>query len=263
MNNKLTQLNFTLFNNIDEKLHPFIQCYWQVKSLLKESTDYLIAPDGAMGLLINLGDKIQIHTENDKYILKHGDILLLGIHEHSVSMVLENNCHLLGIRFNPSGAFTFFKDRYENLYENNIFIKDNILLDKLQQNIIDIENIFDAYLLNKFTVDLKHENFIDVLQNIEKSKGNIEIDELALFLNISRRSLDRLFKKYVSTSANIYLRIIKIKYTREDLRNINSESLTQVGYKNGYFDQSHFIKEFKTFMKTSPKQYIKEKKKLS
>ena len=98
MNDKLTKLNLKLFN-VDKKLQPFVQCYWQVKSILENSTNYHIAPDGAMGLIINLGDSIKIKTEKDNYTLKYGQILLLGIHEHSVSMVIQDNCYLLGIRF--------------------------------------------------------------------------------------------------------------------------------------------------------------------
>lgn len=262
MNSKLKKLNFSILN-ANKDFYLFVQSYWQVKSTLAKPTSYLIAPDGAMGMLINLGDSIKINTEKKNYDLKYGEIILLGIHEHTVIMVLKNNCYLLGIRFNPAGAFCFFKQYYDSLYQNNIFIKDTNLFKKLEKNLTNIESIFDTYLKSLFIKDIKLENFIQVLQNIEERKGDVDINELAMILNISRRSLDRLFKKYVATSANIYLRIIKIKYTRENLRNMKFESLTQVGYDNGYFDQSHFIREFKIFMQKSPKEYIKEKKVLS
>jgi AraC-like DNA-binding protein len=262
MNKKLKNLSFLNFN-VDKRLNLFVQSYWQVKSILEKPTNYLIAPDGAMGLIINLGDSIKINTENKDYDLKYGEIILLGIHDHAVSMELRNNCDLLGIRFNLAGAFCFFENCYGNLYQNNIFIKEMNLFKELEKDSSNIENTFNTYLLNLFIKNSKLESFIQVLKNIEDKKGNIGIEELADILDISRRSLDRLFKKYISTSANIYLRIIKIKYTRENLRNMKFESLTQVGYDNGYFDQSHFIKEFKIFMQKSPKQYMKEKKTLS
>ncbi len=262
MNDKLKNLNLSIVN-VNKNLNPFVQSYWQVKSILAKPTNYFIAPDGAMGLIINLGDSIKINTENKNYDLKYGEIILLGIHDHAVSMELQDNCHLLGIRFNPAGAFCFYANYYGDLYQNNIFIKDIILFKELEKNLSNIEDTFNTYLLNLYVKDSKLESFIQVLKNIEDKKGNIDIEKLADILDISRRSLDRLFKKYIGTSANIYLRIIKIKYTRENLRNLKFESLTQVGYENGYFDQSHFIKEFKTFMQKSPKQYIKEKKTLS
>jgi len=262
MNDKLKNINFSILD-VDKKLNLLVQSYWQVKSTLIKPADFLVAPDGAMGLIINLGDSIKINTDNKNYTLDYGEIILLGIHDHSISMILQDNCHLLGIRFNPAGAYCFYKNYYGNLYQNNIFIKDKMLFIELEKNLVDVKNIFNTYLLNLYTEDVKLESFIEVLKSIEEKKGNISIEELAGILDISRRSLDRLFKKYIGTSANIYMRIIKIKYTREELRNVKFETLTSVGYNNGYFDQSHFIKEFKTFMQKSPKEYIKEKKILS
>jgi AraC-like DNA-binding protein len=262
MNDKLNNLNFSIFN-VNNNLKLFVQSYWQVKSILEKPLSHLIAPDGAMGLIINLGNSITIITENKKYNLQYGEIILLGIHDHSVVMILQKNCHLLGIRFNPAGAFSFFENYYANLYQNNILIKDIKLFKELEKNPSNVETIFNMYLTSKFVKDSKLEIFIQILKNIEEEKGNVDIEKLSNILDISRRSFDRLFKKYIGTSLNIYSRIIKIKYTRENLRNMNFESLTQVGYDNGYFDQSHFIKEFKTFMQKSPKQYVKEKKTLS
>ncbi len=262
MNTKLKDLNFCIFE-VDKRIKLFVQSYWQVKSTLLNPLEYLLAPDGAMGLIINLGDNITIKTEKKVYDLKVGEILLLGIHEHAVSMVLQKNCNLLGIRFNPAGAFCFFKNNYCDLYQNNILMQEASLYKRLVKQGNSIEEVFNSYLLSLFKEDSKIEVFISVLKKIEENKGIIEIEELSSLLNISRRSIDRLFKKYLGISANIYLRIIKIKYTREELRNVSFDTLTNVGYNNGYFDQSHFIREFKTFMQKSPKQYVKEKKTLS
>ncbi|NQY25381.1 MAG: helix-turn-helix transcriptional regulator [Campylobacteraceae bacterium] len=262
MNNKLKDLNFSLFI-VDKKIELYVQSYWQVKCTLEKTVEYLLAPDGAMGLIVNLGNKIKIKTEKKTYDLEMGEILLLGIHEHAVSVVLENNCNLLGIRFNPAGAFCFFKNDYSNLYQNNILIKENSLYKRLAKEDKSIEEVFNSYLLSLFKEDSKIKSFVFMLKKIEEDKGIIEIEELSSLLNISRRSIDRLFKKYLGISANIYLRIIKIKYSREELRNVSFDTLTNVGYNNGYFDQSHFIREFKTFMQKSPKQYVKEKKTLS
>jgi AraC-like DNA-binding protein len=261
MNNKLKDLNLTMFkanNNLD----LYIQSYWQAKNILPKPTCYPIAPDGAMGLVINLGDSVEMITEKKVYNLNQGEVILLGVYTHAISILLQKNCHLIGIRFNPAGAFCFFKEYYSVLLHNNIFIKHSSLYNDLKNNLTNISDILDIYLTNLFIPDIKIVSFINILKEVEYKKGIVTIDELTYTLNISRRSLDRLFKKYTAISANIYIRIIKIKYVREQLRTFKFETLTSVGYNNGYFDQSHFIKEFKTFMFKSPKNYIKEKKNL-
>ena len=64
MNNKLKDLNFSLFI-VDKKIELYVQSYWQVKCTLEKTVEYLLAPDGAMGLIVNLGDKIKIKTKKD------------------------------------------------------------------------------------------------------------------------------------------------------------------------------------------------------
>ena len=89
------------------------------------------------------------------------------------------------------------------------------------------------------------------------------IKNLLLCANMSKRNLDRVFKKSLGILLKVYARIIKIKYTRMSLQNCHFDTLTSVSYDSGYFDQFHFIKEFKNFMFETPKKYFQRKLKLS
>jgi len=262
VNPRLNDLNFNTFL-VEANLQPYVQSYWQVQKKLTSMSNFNIAPDGAMGIIINLGDQITIKTQKKNYILKNKGIILLGVFTYCVNMALTNNCHLVGIRFNPAGASAFFRDSSARLYQNNILLDEVELYEKLSLQSVDIADVFNEYLHNKMNIDNHILNLLSLLKYIDNKKGLVDIYHLASVLSMSRRNFDRTFKKYVGLSPKIYIRIIKIKYTRNQLRTFMFTNLTEVGYDNGYFDQAHFIREFKTFMSQVPKDYVKEKKALS
>ena len=75
-------------------------------------------------------------------------------------------------------------------------------------------------------------------------------------LNITERSLERYFKQYVGISPKLYARINRFQTALETLRKSNFDSLTDIAYQNNYFDQSHFIRDFKEFAGTTPKHFL-------
>lgn len=38
-----------------------------------------------------------------------------------------------------------------------------------------------------------------------------------------------------------------------------TETLTQIAYENEYYDQAHFIKDFKEFTGTNPKEFLEDR----
>lgn len=72
---------------------------------------------------------------------------------------------------------------------------------------------------------------------------------------ISERQLERKFHNTVGISPNLYRRILRFEYILSHIQKGHSRSLTDMAYCAGYFDQSHFIKDFKAFAGCSPHQF--------
>ncbi len=261
-NPNLRNLGLKMYE-VDASLKNYVQSYWSTQCYLENKKSFKIAPDGAMGLLINLGDTLEIKTNTKTYQVEQSQIVLLGIYENPVYMEFENNCKVIGIRFNPAGASFFFSQYMHDLFENIITLNDAIIYESILSNPNELVPILDEYLLKQFKKSSKAFDIMEIIALIEKKSGSYDIEELILCANMSRRNLDRLFKKALGISLKIYARIIKIKYTRMSLQNYHFDTLTTVSYEGGYFDQSHFIKEFKNFMFETPKEYFQRKQKLS
>lgn len=76
-------------------------------------------------------------------------------------------------------------------------------------------------------------------------------------LKLNERTFQRVFKKYVGISPTQYRRICQFEVSFEQVRSNQFDTLTDVAYDNGFADQSHFIRSFKRFTKTTPNDYLR------
>ncbi len=91
------------------------------------------------------------------------------------------------------------------------------------------------------------------LERIAETKGNISIKDLGLEVNYSSRYLRLLFEEYVGLPPKLFSQITRFQYALQDLlHHRRKENL----WDNGYYDQAHFIREFKKFGSLSPKLFL-------
>ena len=91
-------------------------------------------------------------------------------------------------------------------------------------------------------------------ENIHKP---ISISKMAELMNCSTSTLERTFRKLLHASPMDFTRKLKMQYACKSL--INSESsIFDIAFSLGYADQSHFIRDFKRFIKITPFKYRKQ-----
>lgn len=76
-------------------------------------------------------------------------------------------------------------------------------------------------------------------------------------MNISERTFQRMFRKFVGVSPTQYRRICQFHHSFSQVRGGEFEKLTDVAFDHGYADQSHFIRAFKDFTRIIPQQYLR------
>lgn len=87
------------------------------------------------------------------------------------------------------------------------------------------------------------------------SAGN-SLDKIQSELNLSERSLERIFKADIGISPKLFFRINRFQTSLSYIRQQSFKSLAEVAYNHLYADQSHYIREFKEFAGTTPKQFL-------
>ena len=98
---------------------------------------------------------------------------------------------------------------------------------------------------------------IESANEIFESKGQTNITELLNTVPMSRRSFERKFLEEVGISPKTYAKIRRFGYACSLMAGNRDANLMDVLFEGGYYDQSHFIKDFKYFSGRTPRRYAK------
>jgi AraC-like DNA-binding protein len=93
---------------------------------------------------------------------------------------------------------------------------------------------------------------------LHHTKGEYRVAELADYCQVSVRQLERGFRKVIGTSPKVFARTLRFERAQRRLMFHPDAELTDLAYECGYFDQAHFIKDFKAFAGKTPSEYAQQ-----
>ncbi len=95
------------------------------------------------------------------------------------------------------------------------------------------------------------------IKQVGVSRGGISVGKLVCDTGLSQRHLSRKFQEYVGLSPKEYLRVSRFILSLGHLKRYPVFSLTEVAYKSGYYDQAHFIRDYKDYTGYTPGQLVR------
>lgn len=112
-------------------------------------------------------------------------------------------------------------------------------------------------------VELRNENICGnkkqiklALELIHESNGRISVKDIYEQLLISKSTLEKNFTHVMGITPKEYCKIEKLKNFIESYFIFPEETLTEITYRCGYYDQSHLIKDFKSIVGITPRKYF-------
>ena len=88
-------------------------------------------------------------------------------------------------------------------------------------------------------------------------KGQIEIASLLSDFDLNYKRLERMFKKQVGLSPKAYSKVVRVQHILQQLEAAPGQKLVELAYHAGYFDQAHFIREFRSVTGVTPRQHLR------
>lgn len=248
-------------------LTQFIECYWMMQSDNPAPRIEKIIPDGFTELIFNYGSVYKAKTNEDWHLQSPN--LLAG--QISSYFYLENTgpTGSFAIKLKPAALtqlFSLSMDQYlDKIVDLDIFphqqlstLKDILLPFQNEQHLkLVLDNHFIELSKNASENPLK-----DTLDLIFNSNGMATVAEMTKVAGVGERQLERLFKKYIGLSPKYYARVIRFNYIFQLIKSKNS-SWAEIVYQSGYYDQSHFIRNFKAFTGEDPSSYFFEEKNMA
>jgi AraC-like DNA-binding protein len=214
---------------------------------LSSAFNYRVVADGCIDIFFEL------HNPKENFIM--------GFCKKYTEFALENNFNYVGIRFLPTMFPQLFKinaadlsNRFENLGTvlpgTSNFIADNFHEAQLPS---EMNLILDNYFLQliakvEMNEDPRLYNAIAIILN-NHGVLNIEKD---LYTGISPRQLRRLFEFYIGDTAKTFSKVVRFQNILKAKPSAQSLRQNKLFFNNGYYDQAHFIKEFRNFYGVTP-----------
>lgn len=265
-NKDLEDIGFKLYEPCEE-LKAYIYNYWSIKNKIDTKKTNKILSDGSLGFTINFSNPYEI-TLNSKETYCDAKVVLNGQTKYASFITFEKCLDAIGIRFKVGGAYKFFDEEISSLCDKNINYDESFWdFDSLYKDLITKQNnsekieVIEQFLINRLNTSKKEnsKHTFNIVAFINECKGDISIECLCEQFSLNKRQIERIFKKEIGLSAKLFTRIIRMRNVRDSLSSLEIEKLTSTGYNNGFFDQAHFIKEFKSFMNETPKSYYQNK----
>lgn len=123
-----------------------------------------------------------------------------------------------------------------------------------QKNIVGLVGI-TSKLKESGSYTFKNKNLIHVLNYMEDNiDKKISLDELCSIASMSKTSLLRHFKQDFQISPMAFLKKVRLHLACKMLRN-SDKDLASIAFSCGYYDQSHFNKDFRSLLNETPKKY--------
>src|SRR5690606_15422211 len=113
--------------------------------------------------------------------------------------------------------------------------------------------IVEQFLLSQLKDIQVDKLIVEAVKLIYQSKGTIRVKELNEKLFISQSPFEKRFRKVVGTTAKKFASIVRFNSVLDNLN--ETKSLTEICYENNFFDQAHFIKDFKQVTGDTPENF--------
>lgn len=271
-------MNYQTFEP-SQVLNTLIKCYWTLENPKKENPQsQTIVPDGCMEMIFHYGDLYRQYTENLPAGQAGGNSIIqprsfvIGQLTQPLEIEPTGETGIFSVRFHPEGFLPFTSIPIKEMENTAVSLKKLFGKDgeEIEQKILNAETTQDRIeLIEKFLTNLLadsetiHSIVRATVETILTANGQLSIGELSKQNKINRRQMERKFSSTIGLSPKQLSKTIRLQATLKMLLNKKFTSLTALAYEGDYYDQAHFIKDFKEFTGLTPKEFYGNNLKMS
>ena len=244
-------------------LQPFIEHYWFVTSddgpvdlrvnVFVDARADLIFNFGAPYLREVIGGSTTEHTSSN----------LDAQRLVPIRIVQRGRVRIAGVRFRLGGLGPFTRIALRPFTgltpEPSAILGDGAReLETQLTNAQDVDAqaaLLEGFLLARLATGDGHARFTIACNALAAADGNVSVDAIAAVAGVSSRQVDRLFARYLGITPKTLARVLRFQRTLRRLMQDPSCSLAEVAADAGYFDQPHFVRDFKRMSGGVPRGY--------
>jgi AraC-like DNA-binding protein len=247
--------------------------YWESSGAVAYGFERM-PPRGTAELIFNLGGpQIMFDGETQSALRVYRKAWVSGLFNRPLYVgpaddAGHSESHLVGVSIQPWGIYDLFGVNASELVNTVIEADDLFGPDLLAawNQIANASGPNERYqivmgFLRSCRAKLARQTPFSVLwaaQETSRHFGCTNIQAMCLELEISRKHLAELYKRSIGFSPKAYAKIIRFRSIMSRIDRLSSNDFAGIAADAGYFDQSHFIHEFKAFAGDTPSNYLRD-----
>ncbi len=199
--------------------------------------------------------------------IEHSQSGVFGVATGKFTRLLQGRGRAFGIKFKPGGFYPFVGMSISQFTDKTIPLFDlfGAAGQCLQDTILGLENDGEAIeIAEKFLRDCSPEPdttvmlINDIVDCIISNRAITKVDDIVSLMGINKRTLQRMFSQYVGVSPKLVIKRFRLQEAAEHLAQVEHVNWSTLALELGYFDQAHFIKDFKAMIGQTPTEYARQ-----
>jgi len=226
-----------------------------------------ILPSGTVELVLNLReDEIRIYDSSQPVrCVRFSGAIVSGPYSKCFMIDPMQHASIIGVHFKPGGAVPFFGTPANELANAHLDLETfwgrtaAELRERLcaagssAQRISFLENALVSRLRHR---PVRHVAVSLALEMFAQTNGGARIREVASGIGLSQRRFIQVFAGEVGLTPKLYCRVRRFQQARELVRNLATPDWAGIAVDCGYYDQSHFVHDFREFSGLTPSAYF-------
>jgi AraC-like DNA-binding protein len=234
-----------------DDLQPFIEHFWMVSWDLRGQQPHLAET---------------LPYPSVHIVIEQGRAEVVGVVTGKFTRLLEDQGRAFGIKFRPGAFYPFWKAPVSQISDKAIPVQEvfGAAGESLVQAILAEEEqtkritVAEEFLRARLPEPDENVALINrIVDRIIADREITQVDDIARLFNLNKRTLQRIFSQYVGVSPKWVIKRYRLHEAAELLASDEVVDWPKIALELGYFDQAHFIKDFRSMVGESPAEYAK------
>jgi len=248
-------------------LSDFVALLWLYEGYEQPHEKERLLPDGSMELVINLKEdltRVYDPHETGKYQTLRGSVMV-GAHSEFFVIDTAGQHSVAGVHFKLGGAFPFFDLPASELRNTLVSLQDlwGSLADRLRERLLEAGSadakfrVLEQTLLEQAAERLeRHPAVAFALNEFRGAPHTRTIADVTGQIGLSAKRFIQVFSGEVGLTPKLFCRVRRFQRALRRIGAGRPVEWAAVAADSGYFDQAHFIRDFRAFSGINPSAYV-------
>ncbi|NOU94373.1 helix-turn-helix domain-containing protein [Paenibacillus sp. LMG 31456] len=191
---------------------------------------------------------------------------IVGVVKGRFSVLLQEQGAVFGVKFRPGAYYPFLKNSVSTITDRTIPFLEAFGMSSqtLEQRLFSMDTaeqmipLAESFIRERLPEPDTNVEFINtIVQSIISDRSIVKVDDIVRRFPIHKRQFQNLFRQYVGVSPKWIIQRYRLHEAVEKMADGDIPDWSRLALDLGYYDQAHFIKDFKSIVGKSPETYTK------